>query len=306
MDRLVSDAGRLALGTAQWGSHYGIANETGQPTGDEVAAVAAEAWGAGVRTLDTARGYGDAETVIGSAVREPWRIITKVAPDVAGPLLSADEARTRTLASLAASRTALRRERLDVVLLHRAEHRDQSGGAAWKVLREEQAAGRVRAIGASVVRTTEAALLLEDPSVQVIQVPANLLDQRLATSGFFEAAAHAGREVVVRSVYLQGVAHLAAERLPPHLGPLRDILARLDTVAADAGVPRWNLFLAWARRRLGSATILIGCETAAQLRENLAAWEVTDLETAIDEAERSVPELPDEILDPWRWQAATR
>lgn len=297
----MSDAGRLVLGTAQWGLAYGIANRLGPPDSAELGRIVATAAAAGVHTVDTARAYGSAEAVAGAALDADWRVVTKLAPDVAGPDVDAGEARRRALASLAASRAALRRDRLDTVLLHRADHRTASGGAAWSVLREEHVAGRIGSIGASVVSVVDAPALLDDSSVAVIQVPASLLDRRLRHAGFFERAAARGREVFVRSIFLQGAGHLGADELPDHLAALGSALRALDELGARAGLSRAALFLAWARERLGTARVIIGCETAAQLEANLAAWNRTVSEDLIRACEERVPELPDAVLDPWRW-----
>jgi aryl-alcohol dehydrogenase-like predicted oxidoreductase len=155
-----------------------------------------------------------------------------------------------------------------------------------------------------VTRPDEAGALLARAEIEVLQVPASLLDRRLWRAGFFAAAERSGRAVHVRSVLLQGVAHLPADGLPSHLAALGPVLRALDAVAEAHGIGRASLFLGWARHRLGAARVLIGCETRAQLEANLGAWSAPGLEAAVDEAEDRVPELPDAILDPWRWPAA--
>ena len=296
----MSGSGRLILGTAQWGMAYGIANRTGTPAPTEVASIATTAWEAGVRRLDTARAYGRAEEVIGS-LEQPWQVMTKLSADVAGDGLSSADARARASESLARSREALKRDVLDTVLLHRATHRTQSGGAAWEVLQAERHAGGIGAIGASVIAIDEVTELFEASDVDVMQVPASLLDQRLFRSGFFDEAARAGRRVVARSIYLQGVAHLAVGDLPAHLAPLSKLLTMLDRRARALGVTRADLFLSWARHRLPAVDVLVGCESVGQLRQNLRAWERPVAEQEIEAIEATIPELPDRLLDPWRW-----
>jgi len=297
----VTDAGRLALGTAQWGLDYGVANRTGRATSDAVAAMLATAREAGVATLDTARAYGGAEAVVGALSDSRWRIVTKLAPDVAGPDRTPAEAREHAEASLDASRAALRRDQLDAVLLHRAEHRRASGGAAWDVLRSAREEGRIGAIGISVVRVEDAPEAIDDPDVEIVQVPASLLDRRLASAGLFDPARQR-TEVFVRSVFLQGVAHLPSDSLPWHLRSLGPVLGDLDRLAAEVDATRADLFLAWARVRLHDARVVIGCETAAQLETNLDSWRRIEFDELVPAAEELVPELPDELLDPWRWE----
>lgn len=290
----------MALGSAQWGLPYGIANRAGLPTPADIEAMARTAASAGVDTIDTARAYGSAEAAIG-ALEGSWRVVTKLAPDVSGVDVDPAESRLRARNSLAASRQALGRERLDAVLLHREEHRQLSGGAAWSVLLEERDAGRIGAIGCSVVDVAGASALLDDPDCQILQVPASLLDRRLARAGFFERARVANREVFVRSVFLQGVAHLDPGALPEHLAPLRELLGELDHAGRRAGAQRWELFLAWARDRCEGARVIVGSETVEQVRANLASWVRHELAPVVVAVEDRLPDLPDAILDPWRW-----
>ena len=56
---------RLAIGTAQFGMSYGIANSVGQVSLKEVSKILALARKEGVDTLDTAIAYGESERVLG-------------------------------------------------------------------------------------------------------------------------------------------------------------------------------------------------------------------------------------------------
>src|SRR5207248_1409179 len=58
----------LTLGTAQLGMEYGIANRAGQPSRSLAVRIVREAIAHGVKALDTARSYGEAEDVLGEAL----------------------------------------------------------------------------------------------------------------------------------------------------------------------------------------------------------------------------------------------
>ncbi len=279
--------GELALGSVQWGMPYGIANQSGSPTGAELSRLLKLALDAGVRTIDTARAYGASESEIGRHVGNDtrWRVVTKTDPAVV------DEA--GLLESLRASEAALQRPSLDAVLLHRPAQKQ----AVWSQLLRERDAGRVGMVGLSALTPADAWAALEDPDVAVIQVAASLFDQRLARAGFFEAAR--GRVVFVRSIYLQGVAHLAPDALPEHLAALRGPLAAVR----ETGVPAWQLFLAYAGT-LPGAVPLLGCERAAQLAENVAAWwDRHRLRETVERLAAAMPALPERVLDPAQWKA---
>lgn len=60
---------KLSLGTAQFGSAYGITNKRGQVPRDEAIAIIREALRLGIRTFDTADDYGDAEEIVDEALK---------------------------------------------------------------------------------------------------------------------------------------------------------------------------------------------------------------------------------------------
>jgi aryl-alcohol dehydrogenase-like predicted oxidoreductase len=53
---------KLALGTVQFGLNYGINNAKGTPATEELSSILNTAAANGINYLDTASGYGDAES----------------------------------------------------------------------------------------------------------------------------------------------------------------------------------------------------------------------------------------------------
>lgn len=295
----------LALGTAQWGIRYGIVNSGGQPDQAEIIRMLDLARSFGIVTLDTARAYGTSEDIIGDlGMSGDWRVVTKLDPEVYQPGMSWPEVRDRLDHSLAASRRALRQQRIDTLLLHRPDHRTVLGGAIWSALRDEQEAGGIGRIGVSVDSVGAAWPALADAEMEVIQVPASLLDLRLWRAGFFERALEAGVEVFVRSVFLQGLAFLPPERVPDRLSALREPLARVRTWASQHDTLAHCVFLAFLRDTV-PATLLLGCETEAQLHDHLATW--TSLAWPdIREAADLIPDLDESTLNPALWRTSSQ
>jgi aryl-alcohol dehydrogenase-like predicted oxidoreductase len=286
---------KLALGTVQWGLAYGIAARHGQPGEGEVAQILQRAQAAGITTLDTARVYGASEQIIGRLLGpDPtWTVVTKVDP--------AANTASGALDSIQASRSALQRPVLDAVLLHRAQQRTSQGGLLWDALRRERDAGRIGMLGVSALSPDEAWEALDEPEMTCLQVASSLFDQRLSRAGFFEAAERAGRTVFVRSVFLQGVAHLTPDDLPAGLESLRAPLQRVHDWASAQGVCFHVPFLAFAAG-LRNARVLFGCETARQLEDNLEGWsQAINLASLVLSLLDAIPALPAAVLDPAQW-----
>ena len=68
---------KLGLGTVQFGQAYGVSNRSGQVPKEEAAAILDRAAKAGVRLLDTAANYGEAENILASLDTSAFRVVTK-------------------------------------------------------------------------------------------------------------------------------------------------------------------------------------------------------------------------------------
>jgi spore coat polysaccharide biosynthesis protein SpsF len=283
---------------------YGIANCCGQPPTSEVRDILELARKAGVCILDTARAYGRSEEVIGSLTAgDPhWRIVTKISPNLPDDNRAIVAA---TKASLRQSCQALARDQLDTVLLHRPDHLTRGDGAAWRHLLEQRQDGAIKRLGVSVLTPEQAVELVDHPHIESLQVPFNLLDRRLRVANFFEQAKAGGKEVFVRSVFLQGLAFLPRERFDSYLEPLSAPLEVLDSWARDNELSRAELFLRYAQAQ--GVHLVLGCESAEQLCQNLAIWRLGALAAdQVQEVEALVPELPAALLNPAQWQLSNR
>lgn len=301
----IRDPRRLALGSAQWGMAYGIANRSGPPDEGELDRLLASAYAAGVRTIDTARAYGESEARIGRALArtgaDDWRVVTKLAPDLDAPGVDVGAALERLQASLASSREQLGLDTLPAVLLHRHAHRHAFGGKLWRTLLAEREAGRIAQLGVSTANPDEAWAALDDPDVECLQVATSLLDLRLYRQGFFQRARELGRVVYVRSVYLQGVAHLGSAQLPGHLAELASPVRAIERLASDLGVRPRVVYLAFVRELPGVHPVL-GCETANQLGELLRDWADETLDGALlATLVENLPTAEAALVDPSLW-----
>ena len=73
---------KLCLGSAQFGLAYGISNQLGQTSQQEVKAILAMAHAAKIKIIDTASTYGNCESVLGQCLtnKNTYKFITKIPP----------------------------------------------------------------------------------------------------------------------------------------------------------------------------------------------------------------------------------
>lgn len=282
------------LGTVQFGLAYGIAGRGTVVPEHEVRSILAAAWDGGIRTLDTAPGYGDIEARLSAlAAGLPFTVVSKIAPVPAGA--SARDAVVHVTDSCRRSQQRLG-DRLSVLLFHRADDLlETHGDAVWHAAVD--VVGIPDRVGVSCYDPASLAMLRERYPIAVAQVPGNALDQRLASRGV--AARIHGIEIHLRSAFLQGLLLLSPDeggrRLPAAAAHLR---AWSDWCHARAIAPVTGA-LAIARALPGVRHCVVGVDSQAQLNEILSAWDGA--------VPREAPELAcldEAVLDPRSWAVA--
>jgi aryl-alcohol dehydrogenase-like predicted oxidoreductase len=262
---------RLVLGTAQLGMPYGIANRTGQPDFETAVSLIKTAWDYGIREFDTAQAYGESEAVLGKAfaylgISNYVRVITKLDPKLE-PLQEQDINR-----AIKRSLERLRISALYGLMLHREEWLDSLSLGLEKTLRTLVLYGAVHHIGVSLYTPVKALQALESDIMDIIQVPANILDRRFADAGVFDLAQETKKQVYIRSVFLQGLLLMKPEDLPANMAFAKKPIGKIDSLCAQYQYDRHEIALLYIKGKYPQARIIIGTETPTQLKQNLNIW----------------------------------
>ena len=250
---------KLGLGTVQFGQAYGVSNQRGQVPKEEAAAILERAAKAGVRLLDTAANYGEAETILAALGTSPFRVVTKTI----GLSHGLDQV-------IARARQSAQSLKADTLLVHAANDlKGKDGEALWNALRQLKDEGVFRKIGVSVYAADDPEALVEQFRPDVMQLPFSLLDQRLLENGSLVRLKELGVEVHARSLFLQGL--LFMEELPAKLRRAGAHLERTRKTLADAHVTPLAAALGFVLARPEIAFGLVGVTSAAELDEIIAA-----------------------------------
>jgi aryl-alcohol dehydrogenase-like predicted oxidoreductase len=287
---------KLALGTAQFGQSYGVANTLGQVSAEAVAAILKLAREQQIDTLDTAVAYGASEACLGEIGVHSWRIITKLppvpeeAPDVANWVVAQVEGSMRRL----------RRESIDGVLLHRAaDLRGPHADALRETLATLKTRGLIGAAGVSIYDPNELDALWSSWQPDIVQAPCNVLDRRLISSGWLAKLSRHGVQVHLRSAFLQGLLLMAAHRRPSYFTRWQTLLDRWLAWCVDHEVTPLRAALSFVCSLPGVNRVIVGVDAPVQLKEILEA----EAHPAAGPPEALGCEDLD-LLEPWRWRSA--
>ncbi|MBL6932631.1 MAG: aldo/keto reductase [Rhodospirillales bacterium] len=265
---------RLGLGTVQFGVDYGVGNRhalVAEATAADIITSAAEQ---AIGVLDTAAFYGNSEQVLGRIVKnsDPFRIVTKTA------VVKGDEIDDGDLENFQQtffrSLDTLKREQVYGLLVHHAADILKPGGDRLvKFLESQKYEGKTLKAGISVYTGLEIDAVLEKFTPDIVQLPINLLDQRLIESDHLKKLKDRGVEIHARSIFLQGVLLQEPTTLPDYFTPMRTDLENIRTAVIGQKFTPLEACLAFAMQCAELDTILVGVMSVEDLQEIIQATE---------------------------------
>ena len=256
----------LGLGTVQWGTSYGINNRDGIASSSEVGLILDRARNSGVKTLDTAVSYGSAELVLGKHDLTGFRIVTKT-PHFGVSPIKADQVRELE-SRFSHSLRKLGVERVYGLLLHNISDLITPGGSRLlEVMQTLQARGKVDRIGVSIYDRDELDAVLEVFTPDLVQLPVNVLDQRLVRDGSIQRLRKLGVEVHARSAFLQGLLLMPLDILPKYFEPIRCHLKQWHSTCAEQDVTPTQGALIFVRDSVDVDVCLVGVENFEQYEQ---------------------------------------
>ena len=248
---------KICIGTAQFGSSYGINNQTGVPKDAELASIFSLANQAGIDVLDTAQAYGNAEERIGDLSGNEFNVISKF-KELTAPFPFHLE--------LKESLKKLRIRSLYGYMAHDSDLLIENK-SWWKGLQLAKEQGLVKKIGYSLYSVDQLESLLNKQIIpDVIQFPYNVLDRRFQS--FLPEMASMGVEIHIRSIYLQGLLLMEPNHIPNKLLPLQPFLNTVREIAKRNQLSIGQICLGFVINNPLINKVVIGIDNLAQLKEN--------------------------------------
>jgi aryl-alcohol dehydrogenase-like predicted oxidoreductase len=201
---------KLGIGTAQFGTNYGVANQRGQVKQEEQKSILKFAQKNGIDMLDTAIDYGDSENNLGKCGVSKFKVITKI-PPIPDNLINVTEWMREHINN---SLLRLGTSSIYGLLLHRSSDLFKYSGKVIKFLKNLKESKLVKKIGVSIYSPDELEIILKRTSVDIVQAPFNIIDQRLQATGWLLKLNSLNIEVHTRSIFLQGLLLLPRNKIP--------------------------------------------------------------------------------------------
>ena len=281
----------IILGTVQFGLDYGINNENGKPSVESVFEILDYAFTNGIKVLDTADAYGEAQNIIGKYMKKKpnsFLINTKF-----------NTHRGDILEQLGTCIKQLNIDCINVYFYHNFDVFINNPSLRSQLL-ELKKEGKIKKIGLSVYDEYEFLTACNTEWIDVIQFPFNLLDNYSKRQNQIELSKRYGKELQVRSVFLQGLFFKPIDKLPEKLIALKPYLTAIKRIYLDNKITPEELALRYVMSFKNIDNIIIGVDSLNQLKSNIELLSeslTTDVVSLVD----NIHVKENELLYPKNW-----
>jgi len=301
---------KLTLGTVQLGLKYGIANKIGMPNVQDAIEILNYALLNNVTEFDTAPYYGESEPLIGRFLQEQKKhsqslpkIFSKLPEVKMADTTSYRELLQEVERNLRASLNKLAIQSIDGYSLHHERNLTSHQGKLIECLVTLKKQGLIKNIGASVYTPEAVRQVIESDCFDMIQVPINVFNQQLIHSGLLEELSKHHIKIYVRSVYLQGLLLMKTDELPDQLKFAKKWLDPFHEIASENEMDPSVLAFCFVRDLPQIHSIVIGCETLSQLKNNINMMTLPKLPTSVvHQLTELFRDVPERVSNPTLWK----
>lgn len=284
---------KIILGTVQFGLAYGINNSTGKSAEEEFFRTLNHAAENGIVTLDTADSYGNATELIGhfhKANKYRFSINTKFR-------ITRDKT---ILSQLEHSLYKLYTNHIDTYFYHSFTDMENNYDSINELI-ELRLKKRINKIGVSVYGNDQLLSVINNKEIDVIQLPFNLLDNNSQREELLQFAKQNGKELQVRSVFLQGLFFKSVDTFPEFLLPLVKYITKLKELGKKYQTNIQSMAMGYVMAQKLIDKVIIGVENKEQLQKNISLIDEALSESLIMEIDE-IDVKEKELLLPNNWR----
>ena len=285
---------KLALGTVQFGMDYGI-NSGIKVEQNEVLKIVNLARKSGITLIDTAQLYGSSEKVLGNVNTVDFDIVTK-SRAFEQDIINENEANL-VINDLDHSLKLLKQKSLYAFLVHHGEDLLKPGGEMifnkLQILKEQ---GLVKKIGFSAYIDNQLIKIIDRFDIDIIQLPMNILDNRLINNGLLNKLYSRGIEIHTRSVFLQGLLLMDMDKRPKYFDRWSNLWKFWYEWLTDNKLSPLEASIRYMISKPEISRVLVGVDNKEQLKN------------IVNASDGNVPTIPEELktddpdlLNPGNW-----
>lgn len=259
---------KIIIGTAQFGSDYGITNSKGEVSLSEIKKIILEANNNGVNCFDTAPIYGNAEVKLGKCLEKNSKVITKVF-EIKDKNIDKNNLKEVEKVFFKSLKN-LKLNKIYALLIHSVKDLYKNNSKILvEFLENLKKNNIVEKLGISIYEKKDFENTIKIFKPDIIQIPINIFDQRLLKKKFVNFIKNMDIEIHARSIFLQGLLLSKEELIPNHLFFIKNYLSKFKKKLEAKGLKPMEACLSFINNVSAIDKIVVGVSSLNEFKEIL-------------------------------------
>lgn len=256
---------KIGLGTVQFGLDYGI-NQSKKVSFESIQEIINFARSKNINTLDTASSYGDSEAVLGKVMVSDFNIITKTRHFNCVEI--GDKEIDLFVNDFITSKNKLKVEYIYSLMIHNADDLLKPGANKLaQAIENLKNNGSIKKFGVSIYDEDQLQRILDNFSIDLVQLPFNIFDNRLLKSGMLRRLHEQNIEVHARSIFLQGLLLMPSKLRPAKFNRWNDLWTAWDEWLSKNNISALEASVMYVHSFKEIDKIIVGVENLLQLQQ---------------------------------------
>lgn len=279
---------KFSLGTAQFGMNYGVNNKFGKVKIHNIKKIIQYSKKIGIRSIDTATTYGNAEKILGNIGVKNFKVTTKLPYIPDNKITLIDRIVKNSLSNL-------KIKKLNCLLIHSSKNLEKKTNLIIKKMKNLKFKGLVKNIGISVTNTKDIYRVLKKFDVDVIQIPYNILDRRLERKSLINLINKKKIKVQSRSIFLQGLLFKKYSEIPFKIKNRSKHLKKIKNFLSQNNNKKLDQMINFVYKNNLPYNHIIGVDNLKQLNE------ISKIQTSNYLKFRSIASNDENLINPSLW-----
>lgn len=293
MNKINSKKNKLIIGTAQFGSKYGITNKnfTNQNESNQILNFCFKN---NIREIDTAISYKGSEKILGNIGVKKFILSTKL------PKIPNDKKIIKKWIDqeLENSFNRLKLESIDILYLHNpADLLSKNKFLIYEILQDLKASKLIKSIGVSVYSPQELMRILDLFQIDAVQFPFNVMDTRFANKKVLSRLQDRSIKIYLRSIFLQGLLITPQSKHPKYFYKWSNYFKEWEIWLKEQNISPIEGCLSHAISMFEDSKIIIGVSSLANLKEIIKA-----LDKEVPAVLKEIQSKDLKLIDPRNWR----
>lgn len=253
---------KIVIGTAQFGSQYGINNNQKKISNLEIKKIKNYALKNNINSFETAQSYGNAESRLGILNMKNLSVITKIKG------LNQEYDQMKIYALIKDSLKKLKLKQVFGLMIHDAKDLQGSNGLKifhfLKTLKKKKI---IKNIGVAVYDLDELSKLTKKFKFDIISIPCSIFDRRFLKSKIVVKLKKLNTKIYARSIFLQGLLLMKHKNIPNYFYKWNNHFLKLDKLSNQEKMSKLEFCINFVISNPLIDKVIIGCDNIIQFKQ---------------------------------------